>query len=655
MKINNLPLSILIILLFTTPSSYAQEAEDYMKDCPSDRMHQELLQQDADYAAKHEAFLKRYREEVERNVTDQLSEKKSVVYTLPLVIHVIHSGEPQGTDANPTDAYLINSINIATQRFRHTHSGANTYTNPFYGADTELEFCFAKEDPNGNYTSGIVRYIDPINTQNPSSAYLNSLEWDTDKYMNLFIAADIGNGIFGYYSGGSNDYTVFWANGYNTGLLAHEWGHYFSLAHTFTPNGGCTNSDCLSDGDGVCDTPPKLNSGFTGTPCDTPGNECTADEDDTSTNNPYRPVAMGGMGDQPDHLNNYMDYTGSCWDCFTEGQKTRMRTYIDAVRPNLRDNSAACAHTPNFNRDICLYDINFSINDNCDNTLNPVVTIYNFGTTTLNSLIVNVYKDGTLVHNETWTGTLASENSESFTLNTPLLLSNGMQNFNIQVEQPNGNSDQNMSNNMKDFDIDFELATFCGTNTCATINSNTNLGTGNTTAVSIIEAFPTTGVTKANICASFNGDASGSSEVFTVIDESNVSRGTTNTIGDCSGPSAPFCFEVTAADYNNWTTDGSITVTFDPVSSNINPNLCAINEVCASIDIFGSNCVNDMTLTGSILSGTYEVIDFIICSGNISSTESVILRADNTIDFPVGFEVMLGGELDANTQNMGCN
>jgi len=361
-------LSILFVLL--NVSLHSQDGEVFIKDCPSDRLHQDLLQQDQEYAERHQAFLKLYRKRVENTHIEQRSSSSTPqVYTLPLVIHVIHSGEPIGTNANPTDAYLINSIDIATQRFRHTQAGANTYTNPNYGADTELEFCFAKEDPNGNYTTGIVRYLDPINTQNPSTAYLNSLKWDTDKYMNLFIAADIGNGIFGYYSGGGNDYTVFWASGYNTGLLAHEWGHYFSLAHTFTPTGGCTNDDCLTDGDGVCDTPPKLNSGFTGDPCDDPGNECTTDEDDTSTNNPYRPVSMGGLGDQPDQLSNYMDYTGSCWDCFTEGQKTKMRAYIDSERTELRDNSAACIHTPNLNLDVSLYDLTYEITNNCDNNL----------------------------------------------------------------------------------------------------------------------------------------------------------------------------------------------------------------------------------------------------------------------------------------------
>ncbi len=104
----------------------------------------------------------------------------------------------------------------------------------------------------------------------------------------------------------------------NTNTLAHELGHYLNLWHTF--EGGCTNDNCLTDGDRVCDTPAKSNSGFVGNcnifplpqnpilaTCDCPGDSCPSD------------------GQGTDQLDNLMDYTLDCRILFTEGQKTRMR------------------------------------------------------------------------------------------------------------------------------------------------------------------------------------------------------------------------------------------------------------------------------------------------------------------------------------------
>ncbi|MBL0138212.1 MAG: hypothetical protein IPP86_06730 [Bacteroidetes bacterium] len=101
----------------------------------------------------------------------------------------------------------------------------------------------------------------------------------------------------------------------------HEAGHYFGLYHTF--EGACTNNDCLADGDHVCDTPPD-NSTAT-VPCNSTTNTCTTDADDVSLNNPFRPVAQGGLGDQPDMIINHMDYgLIGCHTQFTSGQKDRM-------------------------------------------------------------------------------------------------------------------------------------------------------------------------------------------------------------------------------------------------------------------------------------------------------------------------------------------
>ena len=85
-------------------------------------------------------------------------------------------------------------------------------------------------------------------------------------------------------------------------ILAHELGHYLGLLHTFS--GGCKNDDCLKDGDRVCDTPPDRSNDAA--LCQSGVNTCRTDEDDLSNNNPFRSGANGGLGDQPDQIENFM-------------------------------------------------------------------------------------------------------------------------------------------------------------------------------------------------------------------------------------------------------------------------------------------------------------------------------------------------------------
>ena len=114
----------------------------------------------------------------------------------------------------------------------------------------------------------------------------------------------------------------------------HEVGHYLGLYHTFQE--GCPNDDCLTSGDRVCDTPPDQAT-FT-LVCYDGTNSCLTDEDDTSLNNPFRSVELGGLGDQEDEQDNYMDYSSLyCFTQFTAGQSERMLAALTSARSSLLD------------------------------------------------------------------------------------------------------------------------------------------------------------------------------------------------------------------------------------------------------------------------------------------------------------------------------
>ena len=104
-------------------------------------------------------------------------------------------------------------------------------------------------------------------------------------------------------------------NPYNLGrTLTHELGHFFNLNHTFTSS--CNNSNCATQGDRVCDTPPS----------NTPTYECPGAGVTANCN-----VSTLTM--------NYMDYTNdACMYMFTAGQATRMLAYYNTISSHFLTN-----------------------------------------------------------------------------------------------------------------------------------------------------------------------------------------------------------------------------------------------------------------------------------------------------------------------------
>jgi len=171
--------------------------------------------------------------------------------------------------------------------------------------------------------------------------------WNPNDYMNIWLVNSIGSlssgsGVIGYAyfpssHGQAEDGLVceayyFGSTPGNSAVQIHEVGHYLGLYHTF--QGGCTNNDCQNEGDRVCDTPPDNSTANVS--CNATVNTCSTDDDDLSANNPFRPIANGGIGDQNDFIQNHMDYGDiACHNSFTNGQRDRMRTALTTSRYSL--------------------------------------------------------------------------------------------------------------------------------------------------------------------------------------------------------------------------------------------------------------------------------------------------------------------------------
>lgn len=276
-----------------------------------------------------------------RNAIEQQSlTDKDQLYTLPVVIHVIHTGTPVGAADNPTDADLQAMIQTLNADWRK--AGAQSG-----GVDMKIQFQLASRDPNCNTTNGIVRVNGTALANyssggitvggNPASAdqvlVKNLSRWSNTDYINIWVVNKIdgsatltgGFAYFAEYNTAAIDGIVInaaYANG-NAHTITHEMGHVFELYHTFYDNGfedTCPRTDsCGFYGDLVCDT----EGGRLEYSCSNTVNSCTG-------------LAYQVADQQFGYtvLNNFMNYT-NCARMFTAGQKARVRATLLTFRPGL--------------------------------------------------------------------------------------------------------------------------------------------------------------------------------------------------------------------------------------------------------------------------------------------------------------------------------
>lgn len=333
-------LTLLCIFLCTFWYSRAQTHAP----CGTGMIHDRLLQEDSMYRKNVELFEENTRQFVRDQQAQSPFGKKATVYTIPVVVHVIHLGEPIGTGTNVSDQVITETISGLNKRFRNLIGNGST--------DMEVEFCLASIDPNGMGTTGINRVngsvvanyasggIDGTGCTNAGAEVTvkNLSRWPSDQYYNIWVVKSICNGGAGgyaYFPGASSsvDGTVVVYNqfGYDDGTLAHELGHGFGLYHTFQGSSGnsCpTNTNCGSDGDKCCDTPPHR-------------------QNDCGTTNP-----CSSAGVWNNSLYNWMAYCLYDWPNqltygrFTDNQKSRVQSSIGGGSRLSLTSSGKCGASP---------------------------------------------------------------------------------------------------------------------------------------------------------------------------------------------------------------------------------------------------------------------------------------------------------------------
>lgn len=389
----------------------------------------------------------------------------SQIYTIPVVFHVLHNGDEIGVNENVSDLQLQSQITRLNQDFRKKINTLGHNENSV-GADVEIEFCLAKVDPDGNFTTGIKRHL--INKNSLFAYEIEDLKpnyiWDSSNYLNIFtvnFAASangislgyaqfpLGAGLPGLTSGmGYNDTintdsvvlnymvvgskTIYpqgvYALNFDEGRTAtHEVGHWLGLRHIWGDIDSCI------DGSDFCDDTPHHKNFNRG---------CL---------NNHAPCTV------PEMTENYMDYTNDiCLNTFTTDQKLRMRTVLERdARRNYLVTNDKCTYTPNFRKDIGL--TNLQILENSCNQVKINLEFSNLGSQNVTTITYQV-KINQTVTNYTINQDFLAPSVTNQVVN--LSINNGLNIIEVKILSVDGSVDDNLENNIKSKSLqgDFLLA-----------------------------------------------------------------------------------------------------------------------------------------------------------------------------------------------------
>lgn len=382
----------------------------------------------------------------------------STVYQIPVVVHILHKGESVRSGTNLSVEQIQSQLKVLNEDFKRLNSDTLNTPDEFKAVAGKInfEFVLAKQNPDGELSTGIIRVRGSKNTWsiNDDATLKAQSYWPAENYLNIWVT-DLSTTLLGYAQfpvsdlvgleeaednrltdGVVIDYSVFGSNkfgdfnlnaSFNNGrTTVHEIGHFFGLRHIW----GDDNGSCNGSGDYVSDTPNQ------------------SDYTDGCPSHPYTTCNAHTM------FQNYMDYTNdACMNLFTEGQVSRMITVIENSprRLTLTSSPGLEDPTPVVN-DLGIELILSPMETICSNEILPSIEIINNGTNVIASAVVKLSID--LVEQESKTVNLSLAPGEVTTIDFDShIISEGSHAIGFEILQTNGQPDGKSSDNADEITI----------------------------------------------------------------------------------------------------------------------------------------------------------------------------------------------------------
>jgi hypothetical protein len=384
-------------------------------------------------------------------------------YQIPVVVHIIHNGEPVGIGTNISDEQVFSQIRVLNEDFKRLNSDANQTPAVFLpvAGSIDIEFVLARQSPDGQPTNGIVRKQGSKSgfRMNEETLLKSESIWPTEDYLNIWVCR-MTDDVVGYAQfpvsnlqgleeyqneiastdgvavaydafGSIEDGNFTLITKFNRGrTLTHEVGHYFGLRHIWGDDANCNTTT-----DYVADT-PKQNDDTNGCPSH-PQNSCSNTK----------------------MFQNFMDYTNDvCMNLFTAGQAARMEIILtDDNVPRRKSllSSLGLVAPPGGQQNVALREIVSPWPVSCASENVLKLRIQNLGSDPLTFVQIAYQLNGGAITNAQQIFSQVATFSYR-EISIPLTVNQGTYNLSVTLKLPNGAEDSNPNDNTltKSFIID---------------------------------------------------------------------------------------------------------------------------------------------------------------------------------------------------------